>query len=355
MLNIDRPVQISHETDPRFARLTDYLRANIAGLDGDPRYFQFPGGFSNLTYLIECGKSQFVMKSAPPGKKAKGAHDVRREYQIVSRLIGHYPYLPQPVLYCDDPAIFGENFWVMERLRGVVVRSYPVDGSIGRDIPARQFAQLIDALAELHAIDVTIAGLADFGRPQGYRSRQVAGWSDRLSAARTANMPEFESIKYWLVAYDHRDEERVAVVHNDFKLDNLMWSVEDLARLVGVLDWEMATIGDPLLDLACTLSFWIEAGDSEELRAIRSMPSARPDVMTRRDAIARYAARTGRRIEDLDFYLCFGMFRRAAIEQQKYYRFVQGESGDPRYEGLDRTVAVLLDSCARIIAGTYNV
>lgn len=349
MLKPDSPIEISQETDHQFVKLTNFLKANIEGLDRDLRFFQFPGGFSNLTYLIVSGEKEFVMKSAPPGKKAKGAHDVHREYQIVSQLGEHYPYLPKAILYCEDRAIFGEPFWVMQKLRGVVIRSYPADKSIGSDIPPRQFAQLVDALAELHSIDPNAAGLADFGRPQGYRSRQLVGWGNRLDAAHTSNMPEYETIRNWLANYDHRDEERAAVVHNDFKLDNLMWSVEDLTKLVGVLDWEMATIGDPLIDLACTLSFWIETNDPEELRRVRAMPSALPGVMSRREAVERYAVQTGRSVDDLDYYLCFGMFRRAAIEQQKYFRFVQGESTDPRYANLNETVAVLRDICVRII------
>lgn len=255
-MSSDAPVPIRTADDPRFASLEAYLKANIASLDGSLGFFQFPGGFSNMTYLIAAGDTELVLKAAPPGKKAKAAHNVSREFHIMERLYGRFPYLPRPVLCCEDPDIFGESFCVMERLNGVVFRNY--DRQVDPATPPKHFERLLEAMADLHAVDYANAGLSEFGRPQGYRRRQIEGWQNRLHAARTDDMADFDAVAGWLGQQEFADLEMAAIVHNDFKMDNLMWDSADSTRLIAVLDWEMATLGDPLLDLAYTLSFWIK-------------------------------------------------------------------------------------------------
>jgi aminoglycoside phosphotransferase (APT) family kinase protein len=240
----------------------------------------------------------------------------------------------------------------MERREGVIIRNqYPEDASI---VPAqirRQFRVLIEALAFLHKLDVAAVGLGDFGRPEGYRQRQVEGWQRRLRDSATSDMADFAEVTAWLTAHIPSDPQTPAVIHNDFKLDNLVWDAADITRLVGVLDWEMSTVGDPLMDLACTLSFWVEENDPQEFRSIRAMPTARPEVFSRREAAACYTDLTGRNVDALDFYLCFGFFRRAAIEQQKYYRYTSGQTQDARFSGLDRAVTVLRDMSLSVMGG----
>jgi aminoglycoside phosphotransferase (APT) family kinase protein len=269
-----------------------------------------------------------------------------REYRMLASVNGIYDLAPSPILYCEDPTIMGGAFLLMQRIPGTIIRG-PVEGEEPAVMIAR-LEQLIDAMAVLHSLELGEEHLS-LGRPDGYRRRQVEGWRRRFDAA-GAELPLGFAIGSWLEANLPETPEGVSFVHNDFKLDNLVWSKSDPTRLVGVLDWEMATIGDPLLDLACTLSFWVEAGDPAPLRALRAMPSAGQGYPTRNDALQRYAQRTNSSIEDFKFYRCFGLFRRAVIEQQKFHRFRSGQTTDPRFAELDRAAATLLEACAQAIA-----
>ncbi len=283
MLTVDSAEPVAAAGDPRFERVTAYLRAHVPAFRGTPSFSRFPGGFSNQTYLVTAEGDEFVLKAAPAGAKARGAHDVGREYDITAKLAPFFPHLPKAILRCDDVAVFGEPFCVMERVRGIVVRSYPDD--VPADLPPRQFATLVDTMAKLHSVDFEEAGLGALGRPQGYRARQLKGWRDRLEAARTDDMADFSAVDNYLSENPPGGPESAAIIHNDFKLDNVMWDPKDLSRLLAVLDWEMATLGDPFMDLACTLSFWVEENDPAAFRALRAMPTARPGVMTRAGAI----------------------------------------------------------------------
>src|ERR1700721_2189362 len=214
----------------------------------------------------------------PPGSKAKSAHDMGREFHVLSRLHGPYPLAPEAVHFCEDGSIMGGKFCVMQRLTGVIVRhDYPEEGGVTPEQIRAQFTGLIDALATLHSLNVSDVGLADFGKPQGYRKRQLDGWLKRLSDAKTENMADFQEVTSWLAAQIPTAPEEAAVVHNDLKMHNLVWDPVDITLLIGVLDWEMATVGDPLMDLACTLSFWAEEGDRAEFRSMRGMPSRGPE------------------------------------------------------------------------------
>ncbi len=326
------------------AKLIGYLRDNVSGIDGDIEVLQFPGGHSNLTYLAKAGPREFVIKRAPPGPKAKSAHDMGREYAVLSKLPAHFPYAPHAYAYCEDESILGSGFCVMERLTGVIVRR-AYDADVPPAIIRAQFFGLIDALADLHAVDVTAAGLGGLGRPEGYAKRQVEGWIKRMDAAKTDDQADFAEVTTWLMAHLPAEATRASVVHNDFKLDNLVWHEDDIAKLRGVLDWEMSTIGDPLMDLACTLSFWLQKDDPAELQSIRAMPTLSPGAPTRAEAIARYETRTGARIADINFYTTFGYFRRAVIEQQKYARYVRGQTDDARFATLQDAIVVLRDVC----------
>jgi aminoglycoside phosphotransferase (APT) family kinase protein len=346
----DAPVAVNEGSQIDAARLSRYLTSKIEGLSGELELFQFPSGHSNLSYMIKFGDRELVLKCAPPGKKAKSAHDMGREFHMLSKVSEAYPYAPKVFDYCEDETVLGSAFCVMERIRGIIIRrQYREDPRIASEQIGLQFAGLIEALARLHSIDVVAVGLGDFGRPSGYRQRQLDGWRKRLEGAATPNMAEFGAVITWLVAHIPQEPEGAAVIHNDFKMDNLVWNAANPAELIGVLDWEMATIGDPLMDLACTLSFWIEQSDPPELQAIRSMPSAHPAVFPRREAVARYEQLTGRRVSPIDFYLCFAFFRRAVIEQQKYARYLHGDTRDSRFSHLDADVRVLRDTCLNVI------
>jgi len=338
----DAPIAV--RADDRFdtGKLAAFLAKAAPELKGTLEVLQFPAGHSNLTYMVRIGDKELVVKRAPPGIRAKGAHDMGREYRVLSKLAKVFPYAPNGIAYCEDETVIGSPFCVMERLTRTIVRSDYPDGTTPEQI-GRQFGSLIDGLADLHSVDVEKAGLSDLGKPQGYRQRQLDGWKARLEAARTDDMADFSKVLAWFDAHIPKEPEIPAIIHNDFKMDNLVWDPKDITKLKGVLDWEMSTCGDPLMDLSCTLSFWIQQDDPAEFKALRGMPSARPEVFSRREAIERYAARTGKRLDPAEFYLGFAFFRRAVIEQQKYVRFKRGDTKDPRFAHLNESVRTLRD------------
>lgn len=356
MLSIDRPAEIQPDQAVDISRLSAYLRSAVPQLSGEISLLQFTAGHSNLTYLLRIGERELVLKREPPGTKAKSAHDMGREFYMLSKLHGNYPFAPEALNFCQDASIIGGKFCVMERISGVIVRrEYPADGSITDNDVQSQFRVLINAQATLHSLRVEDLGLSDFGRPEGYRKRQVNGWQKRMMDAATTDMPDFREITSWLSDHMPKQAESAAVIHNDFKMDNLVWNEKNVTELIGVLDWEMATIGDPLMDLACTLSFWVEEADPLEFQSLRNMPSGRPGVMSRAMALAHYLQLTKRSVDSPHFYLCYGLFRRAVIEQQKYSRFVQGQTADSRFSGLNNVIRVLKDMCMDAIHGDIKL
>jgi len=310
---------------------------------------QFPHGHSNLTYLLRLGESEWVLRRPPFGNQVKTAHDMGREYRVLSSLGTVFPAAPRPRLYCDDEAILGAPFYVMERRYGIVLRKELPPGMVIDPPTARRLGTaLIDTLALLHSLDYRAAGLGEMGKPQGYVARQVSGWSNRYTAARTDAVPEMERVATWLS--EHLPPEAgAAVIHNDYKYDNLILA-PDLTSIVAVLDWEMATIGDPLMDLGTTLGYWVEASDPEPLQRAAFGPTALPGSLTRRELIDRYEERTGRAASGVLFYYCFGLFKIAVIVQQIYARYVRGHTRDVRFAHLNDVVAVLGRQADRILA-----
>lgn len=348
-MNTDMPVAVRDGIDTR--RLSEYLRSKL-DLSDEFELLQFPGGHSNMAYLLKWPDRELVLKRAPPGPKAKSAHDMGREYRVLSALHGTYPFAPRAYDYCEDDSIVGSPFCVMERISGVIVRREYEPGT-PEAIKRAQLSGLLDALSELHAVDIRAVGLEGFGRPQGYTRRQLEGWSSRYDAAKTDDAADFGEVLAWLAARLPTETGGAAVIHNDFKLDNLVWRATDPTRLIGVLDWEMSTVGDPLMDLACTLSFWVEPGDPPELLSLRNMPTLSAGAPSRAEALEHYSRRTCNNLRDIAFYLCFGYFRRAVIEQQKYVRFVRGLSTDQRYANLHEAVRILHEMCRRAMSARY--
>lgn len=351
-MTFEQEIDVEASPDFNWRAVQSFLSAKVPGLRGSMRVFRFPGGFSNLTYLVRVGETEMVLKRPPAGPRPKGAHDMGREYQILSGLKNHYRHAPAAIAYCADENLAGMDFLVMERVAGVVMRPKEIETLRITNVQLRsQLEGLIDALAALHAVDAE-AALPGFGRPEGYRERQVEGWLGRMEKAVTPGMAQFAHIKSWLSANMPSVPSRVAIVHNDFKLDNLVWRDDAITSLRAVLDWEMATVGDPLMDLACTLSFWLQSDDTAEFRAIRGIPSAFEGAPTRAQVLERYRAASGADLRDFCFYLCFAMFRRAVIEQQKFFRFRSGHSSDERYAELDVAVTTLLRMAWQIADGS---
>ncbi len=313
------------------APLLAYLREHLPGLARDTPLMveQFPSGFSNLTYLLRAGEREWVLRRPPFGANIKGGHDMAREYRLLSALHPTYHKVPRPLAYCDDNAVLGAPFYVMERVRGVIFRNRPPKGVTPIPELMRGISTaLVDTLIELHQLDVNAAGLSDLGQPEGYVARQVQGWARRYENARTDDLPAMEQAAQWLIAHPPT-ESGAALVHNDFKYDNVVLDPADLTRPIAVLDWEMATLGDPLMDLGTTLGYWAEPDDPLELRQFNV--THLPGNLTRQQVAARYAERTGRDVSNIAFYYVFGLFKIGVILQQIYARYKQGLTHDERF------------------------
>jgi aminoglycoside phosphotransferase (APT) family kinase protein len=348
MIDTPRAPRAGEELDA--AALAAYLGEHLAGAAGQPiAVEQFPGGHSNLTYLVRIGDRELVLRRPPVGSKVKTAHDMGREVRVLSRLAPAWHPAPRPVLHCDDPAVLGCPFYLMERKRGVVLRRELPPGLTIAPPTARRLSQvLVDGLVELHAIDYAAIGLGDLGKPEGYVDRQVRGWTERYAGSRTDHIPAVERVAAWLAA-NMPVSPAPALIHNDYKYDNIVLDSADLTRIVGVLDWEMATIGDPLMDLGTSLAYWVEAGDPPGMIAMRFGPTTLPGMMTRAEIAARYAERTGRTVDHIVFYYAFGLFKTAVVAQQIYWRWKQGLTRDPRFEPFLLAVGALCEQAAAAI------
>jgi aminoglycoside phosphotransferase (APT) family kinase protein len=334
---------------PDLERLTTFLSVHLGSAETPLVVEQFPHGHSNLTYLIRLGDRELVLRRPPFGNRVKSAHDMGREYRILSRLCRVYEPAPCPLLFCDDEGVLGAPFYLMERRHGVILRKPPpADHPMPPESVRRLCESLIDGLARLHALDYQAAGLGDLGKPEGYVERQVSGWTRRYRDAQTDDVPGLDRAAEWLSA-NRPAESGAALIHNDYKFDNLVLDPDDPGRIVAVLDWEMATIGDPLMDLGTTLGYWIEPTDPEPLRRSLAGPTALPGSPTRRELGRRYCELAGREVPDLLFYHVYGLFKIAVIAQQIYARYVRGATQDPRFAALGGVVAALGDSAGRAI------
>lgn len=338
---LDRPAPMRPGEELDLARLEPYLRAHFPEAVGPLTVEQFPQGYSNLTYLVRLGDRDLVLRRPPFGNQVKTAHDMGREFRVLSHLCDVYPPAPRPLLACDDPEILGCPFYLMERRRGIILRKeLPTGLQLGPAVVRRLSETFVDNLAELHSLDYQAAGLADLGKPEGYLARQVAGWTQRYQAARTEDVASVEATARWLA--DHLPASGLpALIHNDYKYDNLVLDPNELTRLVAVLDWEMATVGDPLSDLGTTLGYWVEADDPPAFRQFRFGPTAEPGSLTRRELVARYAELTGRDVSGMLFYYVLGLFKIAVIVQQIYARYLRGHTRDERFAGLHDVVVAL--------------
>jgi aminoglycoside phosphotransferase (APT) family kinase protein len=341
-----RPVRPGEELDG--ARLAAFLRDRGLADGGPLTVEQFPGGYSNLTYLVRSGDREWVLRRPPAGAAVRGGHDMLREHRLLSRLSPVYAKAPRPVAACEDVAVLGAPFYLMQRVRGVILRRHrPVETAI--DVAALS-AALVDTLAELHAVDVAEAGLSDLGKPAGYALRQVRGWTERWNASRTEEVPAVEAAARWLGAQAWPDAPP-ALVHNDFKYDNVVLDPDDLSRVVAVLDWEMATLGDPLLDLGTSLAYWVDADDPPAWRegALVDLTS-RPGSLTRAEVVERWARTLGRDPGAIVAAYVFGLFKVAVIAQQIFARFQRGLTADPRFGQLGVVVAACGETAEAAIA-----
>ncbi|HEX8147882.1 MAG TPA: phosphotransferase family protein [Pyrinomonadaceae bacterium] len=338
-----RPVRESEQLD--WESLAGYLRARlpeVVGGDVDltlpPAVEQFPGGHSNLTYLLRFGGREFVMRRPPFGPVAPKAHDMAREFRILEALHPVFPLAPRPYLLCEDAEVVGSVFYLMERRRGLVVRSEEPPELEGRPVERRRAsAALVDALAELHAVDVRAHGLDSLGKPAGFVERQVRGWAERWRRSQTDELAEMDALAAWLAGRLPDDPARPTLVHGDYKLDNVMLDAGDVGRVVGVFDWEMSAVGDPLVDLGILLGYWVHTAGGGRRDTVSAVPN-REGWFTREEVLERYGARTGRDLSGVGFYEVFAVFKLAVVLQQIFFRYRRGQTDDPRFAGLGERV-----------------
>lgn len=323
---------------------SDALAAYLAGVfnENSPLTIeQFRGGHSNLTYLLRYGERELVLRRPPRGSKVATAHDMGREFRVLSALSKHYDKAPRPINHCENADIIGAPFYLMERVDGIVLRrKAPAELNLDAQRCKRLCQNLVDTLAELHTIDFKDIGLGELGRPAGYIERQVTGWTKRYENSKTDEYPEAQEVAEWLAA-NQPESDRAALIHNDFKFDNLVLDRETL-EVVGILDWEMSTVGDPWMDLGTTLCYWVEAGDPPPMQQLAFAPTSLPGMWTRAEIIERYQERTNARIESPLFFYVFGLYKLAGVVQQIYYRYAQGLTKDERFATLGQAAHMLL-------------
>jgi aminoglycoside phosphotransferase (APT) family kinase protein len=339
---LDHPTSIRPGEELDLARLEPYLRLHFPEDEGAVQVLQYPSGHSNLTYSLSLGARELVLRRPPFGSKVKSAHDMSREFRVLSKLHSVYAPAPEVLLYCDDESIIGAPFYVMKPIHGIILRRQLPHGL---DLPAEKAGRLsesfVDNLIRLHRVDYAAAGLADLGKPEGYLERQVRGWTERYHGSKTHDYPEVEKIAGWMQQH-MPSTSGVSLIHNDYKYDNVVLDSNDITAIVGVLDWEMCTIGDPLTDLGTTLAYWVDAADPEELQTIRWGPTNVPGSLTRAEIVHEYARKTGIDASQIDFYLAFARFKLAVIVQQIYYRYHQGLTKDERFATMPGTIQMLL-------------
>jgi len=351
------PVEGQTETIPVRAgegfdheRVMAYLRGQLAGLPDAPlEVRQFPSGASNLTYLLRIGLWEGVLRRAPLGPLPPKAHDMLREANLLRKLHPHFPLAPEPLVICPDETVLGVPFYVMDRRRGVVLNDAFPPGVEPTEERCRRISETtVDTLVELHAIDWEAAGLADLGYPTGFLERQVRGWIGRYEGARTDDIPQVAPLVRWL---EEQTPESPAptIIHNDYKLNNMLLHSADPSRIVAVLDWEMTTIGDPLFDLAISLSYWVGPDDPEELQAVFRTVTVLPGFYSREEFMQRYAVRSGRDLSAMHFQLVFAYFKLAVILQQIYARWKRGHTQDERFAGFGERVRHLIVHAHRMI------
>jgi aminoglycoside phosphotransferase (APT) family kinase protein len=341
---LDHPAAIRPGEELDLVKLEPYLRHHFPSDAGALLVRQFPSGHSNLTYSLSLGLRELVLRRPPFGSKVKSAHDMSREFRVLSKLHSVYAPAPEVLFYCDDNSIIGAPFYVMKPVHGIILRRLVPPGlDFSAEMARRLSESFVDNLIRLHRVDYAAVGLADLGKPEGYLERQVRGWTERYHGSKTHDYPEVEKIAAWMQQHMPATS-GISLIHNDYKYDNVVLDSKGIATIVGVLDWEMCTIGDPLTDLGTTLAYWIDAADSEELQKNRWGPTNVPGSLTRAELVHDYARKTGTDSSEIAFYLAFARFKLAVIVQQIYYRYHQGLTKDERFASMPDTIQMLLQA-----------
>lgn len=332
-IKTDQASQIRQGEEIDISILNNYFKKQLPDFEEITEISQFPGGFSNLTYLLKTESEEYVLRRPPVGANIKSAHDMGREFRVLSLLKPHYPKVPKPIIFCEDESILGCQFYVMERVNGVILRGKDARkmSDIEPEMMRKLSENLVDNLADLHLLDIEKTGLVALGKPEGYVQRQVEGWIGRYEKSQTDDIEAMVQTATWMRANMPKPQPH-AFLHNDYKYDNVLLNPEDLTEILAVLDWEMSTVGDPLMDLGATLAYWCEEKDGDFLKSFNLTWLA--GNLNRQEVVERYALKTGRDVSDILFYYVFGLYKNIVIMQQIYARWKAGLTKDPRFGGL---------------------
>ncbi|MEM9719905.1 MAG: phosphotransferase family protein [Bacteroidota bacterium] len=339
---LDQPKDIRKGEELDLKKLSEYLAGINPEWSDLPEVKQFPSGFSNLTYWLKIGEKEFVLRKPPHGANAKGGHDMHREFTILDNLYPVFDKVPKPFHYCEDPEVIGGPFYLMERVKGIILRR--PGGKSFTPLPEQAYKEIstswLDTFVELHQLDYQAAGLGELGRPEGYVERQITGWSKRYTKAQTSAVKEIAQVMKWLNTHMPPDS-GASLIHNDYKYDNIVYQEGDWTQIIAILDWEMSTLGDPLMDLGTSVAYWIDQGEGNESSLLASIPTYFPGNPTREELVHQYSLKSGIPIDNFVFYYVYGLFKLAVVVQQIYYRYEKGFTKDPRFAQLDQMAQYL--------------
>lgn len=329
-MNLDtKPIRQGEELNE--TNLQAFLRENLDLKSDQIEILQFPAGSSNLTYLVKINDEEFVLRRPPFGNKVKSAHDMKREFDVLEKLSKVYKPAPKPLVYCADENVIGSEFYLMERRKGLIIRGKsPANLEESKDLQLKVCESFIENLVDLHLLDYEKIGLSELGRPVGYVKRQVKGWTERYFNAKTDENAELETTIEWL-NQNIPNETGTSLVHNDYKFDNVMLNPENITEITSVLDWEMTTIGDPLMDLGTTLGYWMSKKSGAEMLSMPFNPRVLMENISRRKLIEIYEEKSGKKVSNVLFYYVFGTFKIAVIAQQIYFRYARSLTKDIRF------------------------
>ena len=318
-------------------KLKQFLQENqlIGSIESELFVKQFTHGYSNLTYLLSIEDKEYVLRKPPIGAIKRG-HDMSREFKVQSAVQKEFSKVPKMFAYTDDAAVLGSEFYIMEKVEGIILNFKEAKK---RDIPANDYKTIanawLDTFTELHQLDYDAIGLTNLGKPEGYVERQVTNWGKQYLKAATKDVPSAEKVMQWMQENQPKNYQH-CLIHNDYKYDNVVFKDNSWKEITAVLDWEMATLGDPLMDLGTSLGYWTLASDHDFVKQGIPSPTIFEGNPMRSEIVASYAKKSGRDIHNMVFYYVFGLFKIAVIAQQIYYRYSKGLTSDPRFANLDK-------------------
>lgn len=329
-----------------------YVKERIPGLKGTPIIRQFASGHSNLTYSLQYENKNLVLRRPPHGTRPKSGHSMIREFSVMNALKPVFSSVPETYFHVgDDESPLGAEFYVMEQVEGYKLdREIPKAWNFGEEEGRKLCLSFFDKLIDLHRVDFKAIGLGDFGKPEGYVARQVLGWNGRYEKVITDDVESFEDVRSWLEKNMPKGEVGHAILHGDYRLDNVILSAKNPFDIVAVLDWEISALGDPLMDLGNTLAYWTQADDPEGMKKLAAQPSFAPGMLSRNQICDLYTEKTGYDLSKFDYYLVYGVFRLAVIIQQIYYRYYHGQSKNPTFAAFGVRTNVLGNYARDLIA-----